>query len=258
MDKKQDNYEIDLLELWDVFVEHIIPIILAAVLCVAALYAYSSFLLKPMYESTATLYILKQDNGEYTSSDYTLALNVVNDCTYMITSDAVLNTVISDLNLNMSSKSLAKLITTNNPSNTRVIEITVRTDSAVESKRIVDSVCDVAADKISASIGMDSVNVYSKADLQREPCNTFGTKMYALGAVVAAILMYCIYVIKFLINDSIKSPEDVEKYLGLVVLGDIPNCNAVKRSHGRYGKYQAEEKNGKISEKVRKIGGKSK
>lgn len=258
MDKKQDNYEIDLLELWDVFVEHIIPIILAALLCAGALFAYSNFMLKPMYESTATLYILKQDNGEYTSSDYTLALNVVNDCTYMITSEAVLNTVISDLHLNMSSDKLAKLISTSNPTNTRVIEITVKTDSAIESKRIVDSVCDVAADKISASIGMDSVNVYSKADLQREPCNTYGMKTYILGAAVAAILVYAIFVAKFLINDNIKSPEDVEKYLGLVVLGDIPNCNAAKHSHGRYYKYQADDKDKKFSGKVRKMGGKSK
>lgn len=254
MDKKQNGYEIDLLDLWGVFVNHVIPIVLAAVLCVAAMFVYSSFLLTPMYESTATLYILKQDNTEYTQSDYTVALNVVNDCTYMITSESVLSKVISDTKLDMSCEQLKHLISTDNPSGTRVIEITVKSDNAVESKRIVDSVCSVAADKISESIGMDSVNVYSKADLQREPCNTFGMKTYALGAIVAAFLVYCLFVVGFVMNDNIKTPEDVEKYLDLVVLGDIPNCNASKHSRGKYYKYQSEDK----SDKSRKKGGKEK
>lgn len=250
--KQNETDTINLLELWHVFASHVIPIFLVAALCVASMFAYSSFVMKPMYESTATLYILKQDNSnvkDYAQEDYTLALNIINDCTYMITSQSVLNSVISKLNLDMSSKQLKDLISTSNPTNTRVIEIRVKTDDAVESKRIVDCVCGVAADKIEATLGMDSVNVYSKADLQRSPCNAFGIKEYALGAIAAAFIVYAVYLVKFLLDDKIRTTEDVEKYLGLVVLGDIPSFSASKQSKGKYYKYQYKDTKSKTSKK---------
>lgn len=250
--KKNEVDTIDLLELWHVFTNRIIPIFLVAALCVAAMFAYSKYVMKPMYESTATLYILKQDNSstkDYEQADYTLALNVINDCTYMITSQSVLSTVVDKLDLDMTCGKLKSLISTSNPSNTRVIEITVKTDDAVESKRIVDCVCSVAAGKIEDTLGMDSVNVYSKADLQRTPCNAFGIKTYALGAIAAALIVYVVYVVKFLLDDKIRTAEDVEKYLGLAVLGDIPNFSDSKSGKGKYYKYQHKDKKSQNSKK---------
>lgn len=243
--KKNEVDTLNLPELWHIFTSHFFPIFLVVALCVAAMFAYSNFLMKPLYESTATLYILKQEstsNKDYEQEDYTLALNIINDCTYMITSKAVLSDVVDELNLNINSDQLEKLISTSNPANTRIIEITLKTDDAVESKRIVDCVCNVAAGKIEESLGMDSVNVYSKADLQREPCNAFGTKEYVLGAAAVALIVYLVYVVKFLLDDKIKTAEDVEKYLGVAVLGDIPNFSASKSGKGKYYKYQNKDK----------------
>lgn len=248
MKNKQNNDTIDLLELWHVFTEHTVPIIIAAAVCIGALFAYSNFIMTPTYKSTATLYILKQSSSIESGNeqaDYTLALNIINDCTYMITSESVLNAVIDELNLDMSSSNLKNLISTANPANTRIIEISVDTNNAVESKRIVDSVCKVAAKKIEATLGMDSVNVYSTADLQRTPSNAFGMKSYALGGIIAAFITYCVYAVKFLLDDKIRSAEDVEQYLGLAVLGDIPNLNSSKQKKGKYYKYQYKDKKAK-------------
>ena len=105
MFKEDEASSFDLMDVWHIFIWHIIPILAAAVFCVAGLYAYSKLFKVPKYKSTATVYILKQEQGTdyaYTQSDFSLALNVVNDCIYMIKSHEVLDDTISELGLNMS------------------------------------------------------------------------------------------------------------------------------------------------------------
>ena len=231
---------ITLGDLWEVFVRHIVPILLIAILCVGLLAGYSVILLQPKYNSTATLYVLKPDKTSdyvYTQSDFTLALNVVNDCTYMLKSHAVLDDVIRELGLGMGYKELYDAISASNPDNTRVLEVSVKTASAQESKRIADCVCRIASEKITAAMGMDQVNIYAAGTLEDKPCNTIGLSKYALVGIAAAVIVYAIYLVAFMLDDRIKSEEDIQKYLGLSVLGEIPNSEGIKRRGGKYGKY---------------------
>ena len=91
-------------DLWQVLLRNLWIMFLVAVLACGAVFTVNRLTFVPEYESTATLYILKQENGkdyQYTSSDFSLALNVVNDCTYMLKSHAVLDQVIDDLKLDL-------------------------------------------------------------------------------------------------------------------------------------------------------------
>lgn len=240
MEKRDTARVITLGDVWKIFVRNIIPIVLAAVIVVALVFVYGTIVLTPKYSSTSTLYILKQENSNdyvYTQSDFTLALNVVNDCTYMVKSHEVLDSVINKLDLDMSYKSLYNDITINNPDNTRILEVTVETVNAELSKQIVDEVCCTAADNINKAMGVDQVNVYSKGTIGANPSNSIGMTTFVLTAIATAIVVYIIYFIAFVVDDKIKTEEDVEKYLGLSVLGDIPNSNASKRKDGKYGYY---------------------
>lgn len=240
MERQNAERVITLEDIWKIFISHIIPIVLTVVLIVSLLFVYGYVFQKPEYSSTSTLYILKQENSNdyvYTQSDFTIALNVVNDCTYMVKSHEVLDNIIDKLDLDMEYKKLYNAISINNPDNTRILEVTVATDNAELSKQIVDEICRTAADKINRTMGVDQVNVYSKGTVSVSPSNSIGLRTYALAGVVTAAIVYVIYFIAFLLDDKIKTEEDVEKYLGLSVLGDIPNSNASKRKSSKYGYY---------------------
>ena len=223
-------------DLKDELFAHIWVILGAAVLCIALFLGFNALTFQPEYESRATLYILKQDGGnsdEYTSSDFSLALNVVNDCTYLLRSHKVLDEVITELRLDMSYQDLAKRISTSNPDGTRVLEVIVRADSPQDARKIVDSVCRVGADAISEAMGFQQVNLYEYGTLNEHPCNRTSYKTYVLIGLGAAVLTYAIYLLVFLLDDKIRNEEDVHDYLGLSVLGEIPNAN--DKGHGRYG-----------------------
>lgn len=229
-----------LKDLWQVFLRSLWLMAAAAVLCCAAVFAVNRLTFDPQYQSTATLYILKQENGEdykYTSSDFSLALNVVNDCTYMLKSHAVLDQVIDDLDLDMEYGELSKNISTVNPDNTRILEVTVKTGDARLSQRVVDKICQVGAESIAKAMGFEQVNLYEYGTLNEKPCNTLGAKVYVLTAVVAAVLMYTVKLLVFLLDDKIRTPEDVENYLGISVLGEIPYIG--KAQKGKRGYYRS-------------------
>ena len=240
METQGTEREITLTDLWEVFIRHIVPMLLAAILCVGLLAGYSKLILKPLYNSTATLYVLKQDKASdyvYTQSDFTLAMNVVNDCTYMLKSHTVLDDVIEELGLDMSYSELYSSISTSNPDNTRVLEVSVKTGSAERSKQIADSLCRIASEKITAAMGMDQVNVFAAGTLEVRPCNTVGLTKYVIAGIAAVVFVYAIYLVAFMLDDRIKSEEDIQKYLGLSVLGEIPNSNDSKHKGGKYGRY---------------------
>lgn len=238
---------IALVDIWNTFIWHWIPIFLAAVLSVTAVFLYAKFIRQPLYRSTAALYILRQEREPdyaYTSSDFSLALNVVSDCDYMLKSHAVLDEVIDELQLQIGYKELAKMISTNNPEGSRVLEVSVMSESPQLSKKIVDSVCRIGAEKISDAMGFNQVNVYDNGTLSDHPNNAIGLRRYALVGFSAAILVYLAYFVALLLDDKVKSEEDVHKYLNLSVLGDIPNASAAAAG-GKYGRYSRYDRKGR-------------
>ena len=54
------------------------------------------------------------------------------------------------------------------------------------------------------------------------------TKNMALGGLGLAFLMAAIFVIAYLMDDTIKTEEDVKKYLGVNVLAEIVAERSVK------------------------------
>lgn len=230
---------ITLKDLWDIFIHRFWVMVLAAITVMGGMFLVIRLTYVPQYESTATLYILRQDNEQSgsssVSSDFSLALNVVSDCTYLLKSHSVVDAVIDELHLDIPYEELSKIISTNNPDNTRVLEVNVKAGSPELAKSIVDSICQIGAGKIEEAMGFNQVNLYEYGVLNTRPCNTTGLMAYLLVGIVTAILVYSVFLVTFLLDDRIRSEEDVEHYLGLSILGDIPNADDPKK--GRYGYY---------------------
>ena len=249
MDKNINMRAITLKELWELFVRKLLVVVLVAVLVGGGALAYNIVTYTPEYESTATLYILRQNESTTTgdaADDFSLALKVVNDCTYLLKSHAVLDEVISTLDLNMNYKELYSRVSTRNPENTRVLEVTVSADKPELAQTIVDTLCTIGQEKIDAVMGFEQINLFELGTLNAKPSNGYNIINCVLYAVAAAVLTYSAYMIYFLLDDRIHAEDDLEKMLGLSILGDIPDANA-KHKEG-YGYYT--DKKGKSGRRV--------
>ena len=233
-------------DLWNIFVQKIWIIILVCVLVSAGLFALDTFTFKPEYRSTATMYILRQNanktattanvtDSDDVAADFSLALNVVRDCTYLIKSHTVLTQVKQSLSLETPSyEELYKRIEAINPENTRILEVTVTADTPHEAKNLVDKICTIGAETINKTMGFEQINLYEYGTYNHTPCNKTKPIIYVFIGILAAVLVYSIFLVVYLLDATIRTDEDIQTYLGLSILGDIPEANQSKKKKYRY------------------------
>lgn len=224
-------------DLFSLFLSNLWIMILIAVVVGGSIFAYGYFTYEPLYESTGSMYILRQgeidDNIDY-SSNFNVALSVVNDCKTLLTSHTVLDRVIEENNLEYTYNDLKSLIEINNPPSTRYLEITVTAQSPEEAKLIVDSISRIGETEIDEVMGFNQINPFDSGTLSQEPSNSpFEIMVALLGAAVAFILTLVVIILAFIFDDKISDPEFVEKSLGLNVLAVIPNFNKDKNDKNK-------------------------
>ena len=222
MENKWQEDEIDLLELLDVLRRKFLVILLALVLGAGVMASYTIFLVTPMYESTSMLYILTSSTSITSLADIQLGTQLTNDYAILVKSRTVVEPVIENLGLNMSYETAKNMISIENQSNTRIIYITVKSDVPQTAMNMANELAAVTAEKMAEVMKTDEPSIVDHAVLPTKPVSPSLKKNIAIGALFGAVLACAVIIIQHLLDDTIKTSEDVDKYLQLTTLGVIP------------------------------------
>lgn len=174
-------------------------------------------------------------NSSMNQSDYAIANYLVQDCLSCAKQTSTLQKVIENSNLFIDAEDLAKRVTATNQTNTRFIFVSVTAADKEEAARLATELANVTCEEMNALAGDELCKVSTEATPPKEISNPISMLTILLVAVAAAVVVYVVYLIMFLMDDKINAPEDVEKYLQLSILGQIPN----KQDAGRRKKYYA-------------------
>ena len=194
-------------------------IVLSAILTGVIAMLVSIFLITPKYQSTYGLYVLTKSSETTSLSDLQTGSNLTNDYMVVTVSRPVLDQVIENLNLDMGYAGLKGMISLNNPSNSRIIEITVTDTDQDRAEAIAGEVAQTVSEFIADKIPPTTIE-YGSGD--GTPVSPSKTKNTALGILLGAFLAMAVVVISYMLNDTIMTTEDVEKKLGMVVLASLP------------------------------------
>lgn len=218
-----DVIEIDILELFGAVLQKIWVVILSALLLGAATYLVCSFLIIPKYRSTTKIYVINRQNSDsLTYSDLQTGTQLTKDYQELVTSRPVLEEVKAELGLNIENDKFKKTITVSVPTDTRIVSITAEDTDPYMARAIADSVRNSAAEHIANVMNTEAVNVVEEANLPTEIYSPKIIRNTVIGAVLGAFIAIVFIVIIYIMDDTIKNPDDVEKYLNLSVLGTIP------------------------------------
>lgn len=222
---QDEMIEIDLQDLFGLLLSRAWIICLAAIVAGAAGFMVSFFFVTPQYESTTSIYISanKQNESAMTYSDAQLATQLTKDYEELIVGRYVLERVISMYGLEENCESLKNCVQITNTSGTRIINITVKDPNPQNAQIIADSIRDIASEHIKTVTDVEAVNVADEANLPDKPSEPSVPKWTLIGAFIGAVLAMGIIVLRYLLDDTIKSAEDVEKYLELSTLALIPD-----------------------------------
>ena len=100
--------------------------------------------------------------------------------------------------------------------------IAVENEDPELARDIADALRQTASNEIVDIMGIEAVNTIEEANLPTSPSSPSVMKNTALGGILGLVLSAGIIIIIFLLDDTIKTPDDVENYLGLSVLTSIP------------------------------------
>lgn len=238
--RQEDEIEIDLKEIFWILKKKLWLIILAAIIGMGITGSYSYFMIKPTYSSTSLIYI---DSGSSSLSgkisslaDLQIGEALTADYSVIIKSRPVLEEVITNLGLNTTYKQLSNLISVSSPSDTRMLRITVTAGDPQTAARIVNELDEVCIWRIQELVSSVVPQIVEEGVEEPNKVSPSNTKNALLGGFAGAFIIMAIYVLKMIFNDTIKTDEDIEKYIGLPVLSEIPlerGGRSVKKKHRR-------------------------
>ncbi len=217
-----DEIEIDLKELFFELLNNWVMILTSTVLVAVIAFCISNFIMVPQYESTSELYVLSKSTSITSLADVQLGTNLTNDYKVVVTGRPVLEQVISNLGLDDSYSSLNSRVTINNPSNSRILQITVTDPDPKQAKIIADEIAKVGSAFIAEKMEQDAPTILQYGYADGNPVSPNKMMNTVLGAAIGAFLAIAIVIITYLMNDSIMSVDDIERKLGMNVLGTLP------------------------------------
>ena len=223
-DRTEQEAEIDLIDLAWALLDKIHYIVLCFLIGAVIMNAYSYFLVRPTYKSTAKMYVVSASKNSVVDLDaLNIGTSLTADYEQLMLSYPVLDQVINKLNLDMDSDTLAKMITLENPTDTRILNINVVSTDPKSARDIANTLMDVSVDYLPKTMSTNAPNVAQKAKLADHKDGPSYTKYTMIGALAGAFL-YCMYlVVKYLMDDTIHTADDMEKYFDIVPLAVIPD-----------------------------------
>lgn len=248
--ENQEVIAVSFKDMMKLFVKRLWLIVLVALLVGGTSFAYATVTYEEEYTSESTLFLFYKEEGRSGSAAMTyleLALHTLSDCEQIITSRRVLNSVIQDMAndeslpalwrdevARMGYGGLKSRISISNVSDSRVLSIKVRTSAPELSKEIVDRICAYGASEIKYYMGLDQVRVLDEGTLNRHPSNSVSVVTSVALALASGLLVYAIFLLMMLNDNKINTAEDVERYLELSVLGEIPSFTATTKMKRYY------------------------
>ena len=217
------EFEIDLMEVLLRLLEKWKLIIAGALVCAVLMAMYSFILATPMYEATSKLYVLNSSDSAINLSDLQIGSYLTSDYMEVFDTWEVNEMVRQNLNLSYTREELADMLTLTNPSNTRILNITVTSSDPQEAADIANEYADVAGQYISATMQTDQPSLLSEALTPDKPVSPKKKRNVVLGFLLGALLVCAGVIIQYLLDDKIKNEEDIKKYVGLPTLSVVPD-----------------------------------
>ena len=221
--QQTDEIEIDLWEICLVLVHNLALIVSVGIMTALGTFLITQLFITPKYESTTKIYILnKQENNAVTYSDIQLGTQLTKDYAELIQSRFVLEEVVQGMGLDLSYEEMKKKVSVTTPTDTRILAITVEDTDPVMAMQLANSIREAAAVHIMNVMDIQAVNVSETANMPMKKASPSVMKNTFIGGVLGIFLMIAVILVRFLMDDTVKTPEDVEKYLQLSTLAVIP------------------------------------
>lgn len=233
---ESDEETIDLLELLYALLGKWREIAAATVACALIAAIGVVLFVTPKYQASSTIYVISRKDSAINISDLQIGTALTDDYIQVFHMWEVQEKVISNLDLPYTYSQLDGMLSVTNASNTRMLEISVTSESPQEAADIANEYAEVVRDYIAKKMATDKPSIMSTALVPTVPVSPNKTKSILLGALLGFVVSAGVIVVITLLDDTYKTTDDIKKYTGLVTMAVIPLEKSDEPKHKKTGK----------------------
>lgn len=257
--------EIDLLDLLGYYLSRL-PLLIAAIVIGALISGlYTSLFIPDKYTATSKMYMVSASSDSVVNlSDLNLGTSLSSDYVELMKSRPVIEDVIEKLELDYTYEQLAGMINLSVVNNTRIVRISVTSKSPKEAMEIANQMANTAKAQLPKVMDAPSPTIAENAILPKFRSSPSLRRNVMMGSLLALVLVLGVLTVLYLLDDTIKTSEDVEKEFGIMPLSVIPEGEIkglgkkeeiTERRRLRIGQKSAAKKKKKMAGKGRLPGG---
>ena len=190
----------------------------------------SFFVIDPVYEASTKVFVGKEenDNAAYNSSEINMYQQLLQTYAQAIKTKDLVNRAISGLKYDgLEARNVVESLTVNPISNTQILQIKYQSKDPNEAKDVLKSVTDEFIVTAKELVPNGNVRIIEEVELPQNPVSP-NKKMniaiaFLLGLMVSVGL---VFLLEYLDN-TYKNKDQLEKELGIPVLGAIPDIESI-------------------------------
>lgn len=228
MENSEQEMTLDLMEIVGIIRKRFWLIAIVSVLAAVISGLISFYYLKPTYESKISVVIGKtQDKSQTSTLDYNdimMFQNMVKTYAEIAQSRTVAQNTIKSLNLSkkITLEGLQGQISVTPQSNTQIMDIAVKDGNAVMARDKVNAVAKAFIKEATRIFPDGNVQTIDAAIVPKSPISPNKRLNVAIAFFLGLMLSVGLAFLMEFMDNTLKSESEVEKYVGLPVIGVIP------------------------------------
>lgn len=226
-----DDTEIDLVELFYVFLNRIWLLVICMAIGGAAAFAWTACFIKPVYKTSAEIYVVSASNNSVVNlADLQLGSAVKTDYMELMISRPVLEKVIESLNVNKTVSEIRSMVSITNKADTRILQIAATSTDPQLATDVANELATQSILLLPEIMENEPPNLVSTALFPTAPAGPSIVKNTLLGAILGFVLCGAVLVVIFLSDRSFKGADDMQKYFGMMPLAVVPTVQLETKS----------------------------
>ena len=226
-----DDTEIDLVELFYVFLNRIWLLVICMAIGGAAAFAWTACFIKPVYKTSAEIYVVSASNNSVVNlTDLQIGNTVKTDYMELMLSRPVLEKVIESLNVNKTVSQIRSMVSITNKTDTRILQIAATSTDPQLATDVANELATQSILLLPEIMENEPPNLVSTALFPTAPAGPSIVKNTLLGAILGFVLCGAVLVVIFLSDRSFKGADDMQKYFGMMPLAVVPTVQFETKS----------------------------
>lgn len=245
--KKNDapEMEINIIPILKELLKKFWLIALVGLIVGLAVFVGAKVFIKPTYRSGFTAYVnnkqgSQKDNDFLTSSDVTAAKQLVLTYQKILTSNTILTAAAESMGVDLSYSTLLDKVSTEVKDDTEIISVYVVDTDPEFAYEYAQAIAKIAPQYMAQIVEGSSMKIIDYPEFSDKVFKPNYMRFALVGFLIGAVIVMIIIVIRYFLDDTVKSENDIESRLSIPILGVIPDISKASDSRSGYYYYAQE------------------